>query len=223
MGCIIMNVFEAVKDAVSTRKAAECYGIKVNRNGMAVCPFHNDKNPSMKVDHRYHCFDCQADGDVIDFVSQLFGLGKKDAAVKLAEDFGVSYEKWKPPDRKGKVVEFQRAIPLHKRFEEARNYFWQVLTDYYHMLYGWREQYAPTDPEQEWDVRFVEVMQNITQLEYVMDCFLDGGLETQVDIINDYGRKIPYYERRIKGLAEGEAGKAGRDITDHRQSEGEAV
>ena len=45
-----MNVFEAIKDKVTTRQAAELYGIRVNRHGMAVCPFHNDKNPSMKVD-----------------------------------------------------------------------------------------------------------------------------------------------------------------------------
>ena len=69
-----MNVFEAVKGNVTTRQAAELYGIPVNRHGMAVCPFHNDKNPSMKVDKRFHCFACQADGDAVDFVSRLFGL-----------------------------------------------------------------------------------------------------------------------------------------------------
>ena len=41
-----MNVFEAVKRNVTTRQAAEMYGIHVNRNGMAVCPFHNDKTPA---------------------------------------------------------------------------------------------------------------------------------------------------------------------------------
>ncbi len=35
-----MNVFEAVKQSVTTRQAAEAYGIRVNRNGMCVCPFH---------------------------------------------------------------------------------------------------------------------------------------------------------------------------------------
>ena len=35
---------------VTTRQAAEHYGIRVNRNGMACCPFHNDKTPSMKLD-----------------------------------------------------------------------------------------------------------------------------------------------------------------------------
>lgn len=87
-----MNVFEAVKQNLTTRQAAELYGIQVSRHGMAVCPFHNDKNPSMKVDKRFHCFACQADGDAVDFVSRLFGLPSREAAVKLADDFGISYD-----------------------------------------------------------------------------------------------------------------------------------
>ena len=68
------NVFEAVKLSVSTREVAAFYGIEVKRNGMACCPFHDDKNPSMKVDQRFHCFGCGADGDVIDFTAKLFDL-----------------------------------------------------------------------------------------------------------------------------------------------------
>ena len=77
------NVFEAVKQSVSTRDAAAFYGIEVKRNGMACCPFHDDKNPSMKVDQRFHCFGCGEDGDVIDFTAKLFNLSPKEAAEKL--------------------------------------------------------------------------------------------------------------------------------------------
>ena len=49
-----MNVFEAVKRDVTTRQAAELYGIPISHNGMARCPFHNDKNPSLKVDRRFY-------------------------------------------------------------------------------------------------------------------------------------------------------------------------
>lgn len=81
-----MNVFEAVKQSVTTRQAAEHYGIKARRNGMAVCPFHNDKNPSMKLDKPFHCFGCGADGDVIDFTARLFGYEwKKRYAPKLED------------------------------------------------------------------------------------------------------------------------------------------
>lgn len=42
------NVFEAVKQSVTTRQAALVYGISVGRNGMACCPFHDDRHPSMR-------------------------------------------------------------------------------------------------------------------------------------------------------------------------------
>ena len=97
-----MNVFEAVKQSVTTRQAAERYGIRVGRNGMCVCPFHEDKNPSMKVDRRFYCFGCQADGDVIDFVSRLENINPKEAALMLAKDFSIPYEGREPPGRKAR-------------------------------------------------------------------------------------------------------------------------
>ena len=63
-----MNLFESVKSSITTREAAEHYGIHVGRSGMCRCPFHNDRTPSMKVDERFHCFGCQADGDVSIFL-----------------------------------------------------------------------------------------------------------------------------------------------------------
>ena len=57
---------------------------------MICCPFHADRNPGMKVDFRFHCFGCGADGDVIDFVAKLFQLSLRQAVEKLAADFGLS-------------------------------------------------------------------------------------------------------------------------------------
>ena len=54
-----MNLFEIVKYGVSCREAAELYGVEVNRYGMALCPFHNDRHPSLYVaDDHYYCFAC---------------------------------------------------------------------------------------------------------------------------------------------------------------------
>ena len=73
-----MNVFEAVKQSVTTRQAAEHYGIHVGRNGMACCPFHNDKTPSMKLESALPtASDCGADGDVIDFTRRPVWAGKE--------------------------------------------------------------------------------------------------------------------------------------------------
>ena len=79
-----MGLFDEVKQNVTVRQAVELYGLKPNRSGLIRCIFHNDKSPSMKVDRRYYCFGCGCTGDAIDFTAQLFGIGLKDAAMKLA-------------------------------------------------------------------------------------------------------------------------------------------
>ena len=49
-----MNLFQNVKYGVSCREAAERYGVSVNRQGKALCPFHNDRHPSLYVaDNHY--------------------------------------------------------------------------------------------------------------------------------------------------------------------------
>ena len=90
-----MTIYETIKAAVTVRQAAEHYGLKVNRNGMACCPFHNDRHPSLKLNEDYFfCFGCGAKGDVIDFVAKLFDVSNYEAAQKLAADFGLDP---KPP------------------------------------------------------------------------------------------------------------------------------
>lgn len=52
--------------------------------GMAVCPFHTDKTPSMDTRKNfYHCYGCGAQGDTIDLVMKLEGLTFKQAVARL--------------------------------------------------------------------------------------------------------------------------------------------
>ena len=188
-----MNVFEAVKPNISTRQAAEMYGIKVNRNGMAVCPFHNDKNPSMKVDKRFHCFACQADGDVIDFVSRLCGLPCKEAAMKLADDFGISYDSRHKPTVKPKIRE-PTAEQIYQK-EEARCY--RVLTDYFHLLRRWETQHAPKQPDDVWHPLFVEALQRKSHIEYLIDTLIDGTKEEKQALVAEQRKEVMKLEQRI--------------------------
>ena len=169
-----MNVFEAVKQSVTTRQAAEHYGIRVNRNGMACCPFHNDKTPSMKLDKRFHCFGCGADGDVIDFVAALYGLGKKEAAAQLASDFGLAYEDWKPPGRARKPKPRQKSP--EEQFREAKAHCFRVLADYLHLLRVWKTDYAPHSPEEAFHPRFVEALQKQAHVEYLLSAAASSAI-----------------------------------------------
>lgn len=183
-----MNVFEAVKQSVTTRQAAERYGIKVNRNGMCVCPFHNDKNPSMKVDRRFYCFGCGATGDVIDFVSRLHGISSKEAALMLAQDFSIPYE----DGRNGKKQPIRprlRKETEEQKFRHMERHCFRVLSDYYHLLRRWKEEYAPRQPDEAWNPRFVEALQNMSRVEYLMDVLLSGDIQERAPLSQDTERK----------------------------------
>ena len=188
-----MNVFEVVKQTVTTRQAAEMYGIRVSRSGMAVCPFHNDRNPSMKVDNRFHCFACQADGDAVDFVSRLFGLPCKEAAMKLADDFGIGYDSRHKPTVRPHIRE-PTAEQLYQK-EEARCY--RVLTDYFHLLRRWETQHAPKQPDDVWHPLFVEALQRKSHIEYLLDTLIDGSPEERQALVAEQRKEVMKLEQRI--------------------------
>ena len=204
-----MNVFEAVKQSVTTRQAAEFYGIRVGRNGMCVCPFHADKNPSMKVDRRFHCFGCQADGDVIDFAARLCDLNSKEAALKLAADFSIPFDSQghDPPKRKP----VKSKISEELRYRKAEQHCFRVLSDYRHLLEQWKTEYAPKQPDEDWHPLFVEALQRLSHIEYLLDVLLSPDLEERAALVADYGKEVRKIEHRISEFAVSHP--AGRDET----------
>ena len=192
------NVFEAVKQSVSTRDAAAFYGIEVKRNGMACCPFHDDKNPSMKLNEEYfYCFGCGATGDVIDFTAKLFDLSPKEAAEKLAQDFGLIYDSQAPPRRR-----YVRQKNEAQKFREDRQRCYRVLSDYYYLLKKWEADRSPRTPEEEPHPRFVEAIQKKAYVEYLLDLFLYESEEEQKAWIAEHTAEITHLERRLKIMAE---------------------
>ena len=187
------NVFEAVKQSVTTRQAALVYGISVGRNGMACCPFHDDRHPSMKVDKRFHCFACQADGDAVDFVSRLFGLPSKEAAMKLADDFGIGYDSKQKPSVRPKI----REPTPEQRYQQEENRCYKVLTDYFHSLRAWKQQYAPKQPGDEWHPLFVEALQRESYIEYLLDILLYGTPEEKKALVAEQRKEVMNLEQRF--------------------------
>ena len=192
------NVFEAVKQSVSTREAVAFYGIEVKRNGMACCPFHDDKNPSMKLNEEYfYCFGCGATGDVIDFTAKLFDLSPKEAAEKLAQDFGLIYDSQAPPRRR-----YVRQKTEAQQFQEDWQRCYRVLSDYYYLLKKWESDHSPRTPEEEPHLRFVEAVQKKAYVEYLLDFFLYESKEEQKAWIAEHTAEITHLERRCKIMAE---------------------
>ena len=174
-----MTIYETIKAAISVKQAAEHYGLKVSHNGMACCPFHNDRHPSLKLNEDYFfCFGCGAKGDVIDLVARLFDLSSYEAAQKLAADFGLDP---KPPTAAAMV---KPKRPYIRQFRENEMLCFRVLTDYLHLLEDWKIRYAPKTPEDALDDRFVEACQMHCYIEYMADVLTVGDLEERVALVD---------------------------------------
>ena len=175
-----MSIYEIVKANVTVPQAAEHYGVEVQRNGMCCCPFHDDRHPSMKLNEDYfYCFGCGAHGDVIEFTARLFGLTNYEAVKKLAYDFGLD------PDKPPAAAALKKPeYPLAKAFQRDEMRCQRVLCDYLHLLEGWKERYAPSSPEEEWDDRFVEACQMLDRVEYLVDVLTFEELEDRVKTVD---------------------------------------
>ena len=175
-----MTIYETIKAAISVKQAAEHYGLKVSRYGMACCPFHNDRHPSLKLNEEYFfCFGCGAKGDVINFVARLFDLSSYEAAQKLTADFGLDQ---KPPTA---AVLPKPKHPCIRQFREDEMLCFRVLTDYLHLLEDWKERYAPKTPDDALDDRFVEACQMLDYIEYLADILTVGDLEERVAVVDE--------------------------------------
>ena len=194
-----MRIFEIIKENVNLREAAERYGVEVNHYGMALCPFHNDRYPSLYVaDDHYHCFACGEHGDVIDFVSKLFHLSLYDAAQKLATDFQLTPDK--PPS----------AAALHakciqteaQQLRENERLCFSVLSDYAHVLRGWKVQYAPQSPDEPVHARFVEACRNLDRTEYYLDILCAGDSHERAEVIQQQmaDEKLDGLRRRLEKI-----------------------
>ena len=195
-----MNVFATVKTSINTREAAARYGVEVNRHGKALCPFHNDRHPSLFVDDdHYHCYACGEHGDVIDFTAKLFGLKLYEAAQKLAYDFGITQDK--PPTKA--MQEKQNRKSEAQRLRENEKLCFSALLAYMKLLQEWKVRYAPRTPEDEPDDRFVQACHKLDYVEYLVDLLIMGDSYERTEVIemmttDDKLKKLQMYLEKVK-------------------------
>jgi len=73
----------------------------------------------------------------------------------------------------------------------------RVLSDYYHLLRRWKEEYAPKQADEGWHPRFVEALQNISRLEYLLDVLLSWEIQERASLITDCGKEVRNLEKRM--------------------------
>ena len=179
-----------IKQCVTTRQAAESYGIPVDSHGMAVCPFHDDRRPSMKVDEAFYCFGCGATGDVITFTSRLFGISPASAARKLAMDFGISLDE---ESEYPVLPKSQAQLEFEAWVHEAL----VTLRRYNQLLYQWKFL-APKDPGEDFHFLFVEALQHSARVKHLLCTLVFGTEEEKRDIYLNYREEVKQIYERIQ-------------------------
>jgi DNA primase catalytic core len=111
MPYVPQDVKERIKREVSIQRLAEARGIKLRRSGkelIGLCPFHDDRNPSLNIDPAKNVWSCKGacgeGGDVILWVMRAEGVSFHHALELLKRDhFSLAVEAGGPPPKKSTV------------------------------------------------------------------------------------------------------------------------
>lgn len=141
------NIADVIKESISMEDVLIHYGFRTAHNGRIPCPIHNgkDNNFSYKK-HHFKCFVCGAGGSVIDFVMELFGIGFREACLRLNEEFHLGLSDRKPSRaevsallraRQEAEARREREAEEYRQMAEEHRYWWEVLKcfDFPHPLW----------------------------------------------------------------------------------------
>jgi len=189
------GVFEEIKDRVSMPEVVKFYGFDVNRGGMMCCPFHDDRNPSMKIyEQNYYCFGCGESGDATGFVAKIYGLRQIDAAKKISYDFGLG------------LFDRDRAVPIktepseYQKFRSWINSATTIVSAYIDKLNDWRERYRPKNENEKLNALFVESLQQKEFVEYLRDTLKFGSKEDKREMYEHDQATIDKIKERLQKI-----------------------
>lgn len=215
-----MTIFSEVKDMVTMKQVAEYYGLTVNSNGMACCPFHDDRHPSMKIYKGYHCFACGAHGDAIGYVAQMFGLSQYEAACKLVEDLHLPIEiKNHQSDEKEKTrwrkerVEKERLERVKHRFRAWCNRQIEVLRNSLEDIAKISKHFHGSTPEEVFSsLEYEEAMMIEPKIQYWLDILCMGLEQDRIDLFMEQRKEVERSVSSITGAVRSVLEKGGADI-----------
>lgn len=200
------ELFITAKEQLDIKACAEYYGMKLDRNGKGVCPFHDDHHPSLSFKGKYFkCFSCDEGGDVFKLVGKLTGIEKPIDVLKLLnKDWGLNLpldakiSKAQMQEIRQKSQENEHYKDLGERFEEWSKHAFIVCNTYSKLLREWREEYKPDNQDEELHPLFVESLQMYDYMEYIMEELIYADTEVMQEFYLTHSKEVDKYEQRIR-------------------------
>jgi DNA primase len=118
----VSDFAQTVKQQADIVKIVETY-IRLRKAGAAnysgLCPFHKEKSPSFSVHavrQFYHCFGCQASGDVFSFVGKIENVPFPEAVRIVAQKCGIPLPKreFSSPEQAAESRQRTKLLELHE-------------------------------------------------------------------------------------------------------------
>ena len=180
------DLYQKVKEAVTLQQAAHYCGLRPDRKGLCLCPFHNDRRPSLKIypdGKGFYCFTCGTGGDQVKFVALFKGISNEEAAKELAAAFGIPL--WEPTSYREK-----REAELKTRRKREKAVF---LSQAEKVLTAYRGKLCEALRER--NLYFFEALEKLSYAEYLLSCLKECPDDIYAD--KKAVRRIGEIERRL--------------------------
>ena len=192
-----IDIFNQIKNMLDIKQVIEYYGISINNNGFASCPFHQEKTPSFKVYYdSFYCFGCGENGTVIDFVMKYYNMTNIEAVKKLNGDFGLGL----PIDGNRVCVKF--AFPQENKRLVESFIAWEkkafiIVSSYFRALRFWGEQIFINHIE--YFEQYLPDVENIVFVENMLDMMIahTHDFSAQVEFYRTFGKAVADIERKF--------------------------
>jgi len=208
---------QEIKANLALKTVLNYYQIKEDKNGRTLCPWHDDKSPSLQIYHNtnsWTCFSskCQAgSGDQIDMIKLMEKCTKHEAILKAKEMSGHQ-SIVKPKVEEKKVTESDRIKLLSKAFNffsnaikqtgAAKQYLEQRklktktgATNYIEVGYNgarfhYRGNIAEEEHQQWIDMGLMKALSTTHYRSWAKDCLIFPLKNKKDEIVSFYGRSI---------------------------------
>lgn len=181
-----MDIFQEVKQRVDILKVCDLLGIKLERNHMALCPFHKEKTASFSVSPAKQIFKCfrlsVSGGDSITLVSELLNIGPFEATKFLNSNFNLGLNISEKQSYNFYAVNtYENKRKTKEMFEKWQKETFINLCDYLHKLeknYADKcEKYSSIDMNELFfeDEDVIKYCNEIDKIQYYIDLFIYGN------------------------------------------------
>ena len=163
-------ISESIRQLLDPVEVCHKYGLELNRQNRARCPFHGGQDFNFQVyqgkGKGFHCFVCSAHGDSIALAKHLLGIGYVDAIKYLDKEFMLGVLDENASDVK--IAGYNKIKQVDKYKKQQKQLEYDALLDL-HRKYHQKLKERPKSWE-EMDDGLIEALQNIDQVAYKIDC-----------------------------------------------------